>query len=36
MWIGYDVNEETGEKTAKAGTVAQAYTFGVEGRTTLG
>jgi len=35
-WVGYDVNAETGEKTAKAGTVAQAYTFGIEGRTTLG
>lgn len=35
-WAGYDVNPETGEKTPKAGTVAQAYTFGIKGRTTLG
>ncbi|MBO9571609.1 MAG: M15 family metallopeptidase, partial [Chitinophagaceae bacterium] len=35
-WVGYDVNAETGEKTAKAGTVATAYTFGEKGRTTLG
>lgn len=35
-WVGYDVNKKTGEKTAKAGTVAQAYTFGIKGRTTLG
>lgn len=34
-WVGYDVNAETGKKTAKTGTVAQAYTFGVEGMTTL-
>jgi RHS repeat-associated protein len=35
-WAGYDVDSKTGEKTAKAGTVATAYTFGIKGRTILG
>ncbi|MEQ1675669.1 MAG: DUF6443 domain-containing protein [Chitinophagaceae bacterium] len=35
-WVGYDTDEKTGKKTAKKGTVANAYTFGIEGRTTLG
>jgi RHS repeat-associated protein len=34
-WAGYDVDDK-GNKTAKAGTVATAYTFGVKGMTTKG
>ena len=35
-WVGHDIDSKTRAKTAKAGTVATAYTFGEEGRTTLG